>query len=253
MAEKRMFTMKIVDSDDFLEMPMSTQALYFHLNMRADDDGFLNNPKRIMRTVNASEDDMKILIAKRFVLCFESGVIVIKHWRMHNAIRKDRYHPTQYQDEMETLELKQNGAYTETGKRLATNLQPDGNQFATNDVQNGNQLATESRVDKSRVDKNSLNNNNTSHVTQEFDALWDLYPAGRKQGKKKALESYRRARKAGTSFEDVKSGIEAYVRYIEANRIEIQFVKQAGTFFNQNAWNDDWSSGKTVDDLEGIL
>lgn len=90
MAQKRMFTMKIVDSDAFLDMPMSAQCLYFHLNMRADDDGFIGNPKRIMRTVGARDDDMRILISKRFVLTFDNGVIVIKHWRMHNCISQKR-------------------------------------------------------------------------------------------------------------------------------------------------------------------
>ena len=103
MAERRMFTQKIVDSDAFLDMPLTTQALYFHLNMRADDDGFVNNPKKIQRMICASDDDLKLLIAKRFLLAFENGVVVIKHWRMHNLLRKDRYNPTQYQEYMEQL------------------------------------------------------------------------------------------------------------------------------------------------------
>lgn len=127
MAERRMFTKKIIDSDAFLDMPLSAQALYFHLNMRADDDGFVNGPRKIQRMVGASNDDMNLLIAKRFILTFESGVIVIKHWRMHNLLRKDRYTPTQYQDEYKRLETKENGAYTEA---LATNWQPNGNQMA---------------------------------------------------------------------------------------------------------------------------
>ena len=126
MAEKRMFTQKIIDSDAFLEMPLSAQALYFHLNMRADDDGFINNPKRIQRTVGSTEDDLKLLIVKRFVICFESGVIVIKHWRMHNTLRKDRYNPTQYQEELSHLKLKDNNSYTESGS-VATTWQPSGN------------------------------------------------------------------------------------------------------------------------------
>ena len=131
MAEKRMFTQKIIDSDAFLDMPLSTQALYFHLNMRADDDGFINNPKRIQRTVGASEDDLKLLIAKRFVICFENGVIVIKHWRMHNTLRKDRYNPTTYQEQLAMLEVKGNNAYTEKecGNHLATTWQPSGNRL----------------------------------------------------------------------------------------------------------------------------
>lgn len=112
MAERRMFTQKIIDSDAFLDMPLSTQSLYFHLNMRADDDGFVNNPKKIVRMIGASEDDFRVLIAKNFVLTFESGIIVIKHWKMHNYIQKDRYKPTVYADEKAMLDTKDNGAYT---------------------------------------------------------------------------------------------------------------------------------------------
>lgn len=114
MANKRMFTMKIVDSDAFLDMPLSTQCLYFHLNMRADDDGFVGNPKKIVRIINASQDDLKLLIAKRFVLTFENGVIVIKHWRMHNTLSTNRYNETQYLEEKSMLLLKENGSYSFT-------------------------------------------------------------------------------------------------------------------------------------------
>ena len=112
MANKRMFTMKIVDSDAFLDMPLSTQCLYFHLNMRADDDGFIGNPNKVMRMIGASQDDLKLLIAKRFVLSFEDGVIVIKHWRMHNTLSQNRYQETQYLDEKSELLLKENGSYS---------------------------------------------------------------------------------------------------------------------------------------------
>lgn len=133
MAERRMFTKKITDSDPFTEMPLSAQALYFHLNMNADDDGFLNNPKKIQRSIGASEDDLKLLIAKRFILTFEKGIIVIKHWRMHNLLRKDRYTATQYIEEKDTLMLQKDGSYTEKPPELpvATNWQPTGNQVAT--------------------------------------------------------------------------------------------------------------------------
>ena len=115
MANKRMMNMKICESDAFLDMPMSTQCLYFHFNMLADDDGFVGAPKSIMRSIGASEDDLKILIAKSFVLIFEdSGVIVIKHWRLHNTISKTRYHETSYLEEKRMLRLKDNGAYSFT-------------------------------------------------------------------------------------------------------------------------------------------
>ena len=107
-----MFAKTIVTSDAFLDMPPTARCLYFTLAVLADDDGFVNNPKSIMRQVGSTTDDMNILIAKKFVLVFESGVIVIKHWRIHNYIQADRYHPTKYQEEMSMLSLDENKAYT---------------------------------------------------------------------------------------------------------------------------------------------
>lgn len=116
MAERRMFARSIVESDAFLDMPLSARCLYFALGMGADDDGFIGNPKSVMRQATATQDDLKLLIAKRFVLSFESGVIVIKHWRINNYLRNDRYKPTTYVEELKTLALDDKGAYTE--KRL---------------------------------------------------------------------------------------------------------------------------------------
>lgn len=113
MAERRMFAKTIIDSDAFLDMPLSAQALYFHLSMRADDDGFINNPKKIQRMIGASDDDCKLLLMKRFIIAFESGVVVIKHWKIHNYIQKDRYKPTIYQEEMSLLTEKENKVYTD--------------------------------------------------------------------------------------------------------------------------------------------
>lgn len=112
MAERRMFAKTIIDSDAFLDMPLSAQALYFHLSMRADDDGFVNNPKRIQRVIGCNDDDYNVLVAKRFILTFESGIIVIKHWKIHNYIRQDRKKDTAYPEEMALLEEKENGAYS---------------------------------------------------------------------------------------------------------------------------------------------
>lgn len=111
MADKRMFSLKIVDSDLFLDMPLSSQCLYFHLSMRADDDGFVNNPKKIIKIIGANEDDLKILIAKGFVIVFDQGIIVITHWKINNFIRKDRYKPTMYIDQKQQLYQTENGAY----------------------------------------------------------------------------------------------------------------------------------------------
>lgn len=112
MGERRMFNKQITRSDAFLDMPRSTRLLYYDLNLDADDDGFVDKYKSIMRLTGASEDDLKILIAKSFVIPFETGVIVIKHWKINNLIRNDRHKPTTYQEEKSQLLLKENGAYT---------------------------------------------------------------------------------------------------------------------------------------------
>ena len=112
MAERRMFSKSVIDSDEFMDMPLSTQALYFHLAIRADDDGFLSNPKKIMRMICASEDDMKILKAKNFIIAFGTGIIVITHWKMHNYIRSDRYKETVHKEEKKLLSVTENGMYT---------------------------------------------------------------------------------------------------------------------------------------------
>ena len=158
MAEKRMFTMKIIDSDAFLDMPLSTQSLYFHLNMRADDDGFVNNPKKIQRMIGSSDDDLKLLIAKRFIIAFENGVIVIKHWRMHNLLRKDRYKPTLYQDEKKSLAIKENGAYTERINVIKTECLPDGNQTTTECLPMVDEMDAQDRLGKDRLGKISIEN-----------------------------------------------------------------------------------------------
>lgn len=111
MAERRMFAKTIIDSDAFLDMPMSSQCLYFHLSMRADDDGFINSPKKIQRIIGAADDDLKLLIAKKFIIPFDSGIVVIKHWKIHNYIRNDRKKETMYPEEMSLLDVKENGAY----------------------------------------------------------------------------------------------------------------------------------------------
>ena len=122
-----MFDLQIVDTDLFLEMPQSTQNLYFHLGMRADDDGFVGNPKRIIKTIGANEDDLKILFTKQFVIPFESGIVVIRHWKLNNYLRKDRYIETIYKEEKRMLNEDENGVYS-----LNENLGiPNGNQRYT--------------------------------------------------------------------------------------------------------------------------
>ena len=149
MAERRMFAKTIIDSDMFLDMPLSTQALYFHLSMRADDDGFINNPRKIQRMIGGSDDDLKVLVMKRFILPFDSGVVVIKHWKIHNYIRNDRYKETVYKDERALLEVKENGAYTE----ISTNGIPLG---IPSDNQSGYQMETQVRLGKVSLGEDSV-------------------------------------------------------------------------------------------------
>ena len=125
MANKRMYSKDITDSDPFIEMSSAAQALYFHLNQGADDDGFNNQIQMAMWKAHASIDDLKVLMAKNYIIRFENGVIVIKHWRLHNTLRKDRYTPTNYQEELRQLGIKENGAYTLGCQEVASWL-PDG-------------------------------------------------------------------------------------------------------------------------------
>lgn len=190
LAQKRMFTMKIVDSDAFLEMPLSTQCLYFHLNMRADDDGFIGNTKRIMKIIGASEDDLRLLIAKRFVLTFEDGVIVIKHWRMHNTLSRDRYAETSYTDEKKMLLLKDNGSYSLTGgnpiddtrliERSGRQTQQRRNKDATktlSDIDKGLDIELDKDKEKDNnliVSKDTIRQTDVQRVVEEWNKLQDV-------------------------------------------------------------------------------
>ena len=138
-----MFTKKITESDAFLDMPSSTQMLYFHFSMNADDDGFVNNPKKIQKMCGASDDDFKLLIAKSFIILFDSGIIVIKHWKMHNYIQADRYRPTDYVEEKSMLGIKSNKAYTLDVSKMDTEC-----------IHNG--YIGKDSIGKVSIDKNSI-------------------------------------------------------------------------------------------------
>ena len=164
MAERRMFAKTIVDSDMFIDMPMSARLLYYDLAMRADDDGFVNSPKKIMRFVGASMDDMNVLIAKQFIIPFESGVVVIKHWKIHNYIQKDRYKPTSYQAEKESLTLK-NGTYF-------TDDLPDVSKLDTECIKDVYSLDTQVRLGKDRLElgKDRVRDRDRDRERQELES-----------------------------------------------------------------------------------
>ena len=148
MAERRMFAKTIIDSDAFLDMSVTARLLYYDLSMRADDDGFVNSPKKIMRMVGASEDDLRMLAMRKFIIPFDNGVVVIKHWRIHNYIRKDRYNETNYSEQKELLEFDENGAYRLIEKQRLTDGIPMVDQRLTQ-VRLG-----KDRLGKDRLDKN---------------------------------------------------------------------------------------------------
>ena len=163
-----MFTKKITDDDNFISMSSSAQALYFHLNQSADDDGFTRQISMAMHKAHASEDDLKVLLAKRYVLRFESGVLVIKHWRMHNTLRKDRYTPTSYQEELDLLGIKKDGSYTlnlNSAERLPSGCQV----VATGKVSKVESSIEEYSVVESSENGNQENDNNSNENTENVD------------------------------------------------------------------------------------
>lgn len=164
MAERRMFSKTIIDSDNFIDMPLTTQALYFHLAMRADDDGFVNNPKKIQRMVCCTDDDMRLLIAKQFVIPFDNGICVIRHWKIHNYIRNDRYKPTIYLTEKSMLASDENGLYIE--KNI------DGIPI---DNQNVYQMETQDRLGKDRLDKDNISLSISPNEKIDCGGVVELY------------------------------------------------------------------------------
>ncbi|MGX6452721.1 hypothetical protein ACWM0J_01610 [Pediococcus acidilactici] len=180
MAQRRMLSKQITETDIFMDMPLSAQALYLHFIMNADDDGFIGNAKTILRMVGASNDDLKLLIAKQFILTFDDGITVIKDWRIHNYIQKDRYHRTMYKEHLEELEVNDNGAYIKE-KPMYTDC-----------IQDVSKMDTQVRLGKVRLGKD-INNSSSSDeqpdFEQEFEVVWKEYP--NKTGKKQAFNHYK--------------------------------------------------------------
>ena len=169
-----MFAKTIIDSDAFLDMPATTQLLYFHLSMRADDDGFINKPKSIMRMCMSNDDDMKLLIAKKFIIPFESGIVVIKHWKIHNYIAKDRYTETKYKEERNMLALDENKAYTASSPELST--EPN-----TECVQSVDDCETQDRIGKDREGKDRIGEGRVDYngIKDAYNTLCPSFPAVR--------------------------------------------------------------------------
>ena len=230
MAQRRMFSRKITESDQFLDMPMSAQSLYFHINMQADDDGFVGNVKTIKRMIGASDDDLKLLIAKQFLIPFETGIVVIRDWKIHNYIQKDRYTETFYQQEKAQLETVENKQYQK---------------MDTECIQNVSSSDTQVRLGKDRLGKDSQDNTNEhsdkpneSVLSERFDSLWKQYP--NKKGKPTAFTAYKKAIKTGTTDDEILKGIENYKKEIDLKRTDKQYIAHGSTWFNQKRWLDEY-------------
>lgn len=221
MAERRMFAKTIVDSDAFMDMPLSTQALYFHLSMRADDDGFINNPKKISRMIGCSDDDLKLLMAKSFIIPFESGIVVIKHWRINNYIQSDRYHKTVYQEEKDLLDVKDNNAYTlKKDPRIHNGYSSD-----TECIQDGYSSDTEVSIGKVSIGKVRLDNNNTivpfSDEIKEIIDYFNQKTGSRYTYKNKTNNSYIKARlEEGHTVEEFMTVIDKKTKAWKGTKME---------------------------------
>lgn len=221
-----MFAKTIIDSDSFLDMPLSTQALYFHLSMRGDDEGFVNNPKKLARMLGSGDDELKVLIAKKFIILFDSGVIVIKHWKMHNYIRGDRIKETNYSEERDMLLTNGNGSYTM--------IDDDVSQMSVTCPSNVS--IVEDRLGKDRLGKDIKQPCNAllaEVITEsDFDTFWKHYP--KKVGKDKALQAWNKKKH--------KPNIDAIVlalnNYKLSKTFKDGFVCNPATWINEGRWSD---------------
>ena len=216
-----MMSKKIIDTDNFLDMPQSTQCLYFHLLLRADDDGFIQSPKSIMRITGCKDDDLKLLIAKGFVIGFETGVIVIRHWRIHNYVQSDRYSKSEL-PEAKSVELK-NKVY----EVVEQPINPDNTCMDTKCIQNGYKMDTQIRIDKIREEENRIET--LCHVTHDdvdkshFEIIEYLnFKTGSKfkPTTKPYVQAIRSRLKEGYTVNDFKTVIDKKCREWQGTKLE---------------------------------
>lgn len=232
MAERRMFAKTIVLSDAFLDMPMSARCLYFTLGMFADDDGFVNSPRGIMRQCGASDDDLKVLLAKKFLLAFDSGVIVIKHWRINNYLRSDRYAETKYLDEKKSLIIDQNGAYVQPKEAGIPGGIPN-----SGIPRLGKDRLVEDSIGQDRLeeDKDTLTLTGSSICATDFDVFWAAYP--RKKNKEQARKAFQKLK--GVKLQELLDAIERQKRSRDWTKDGGQYIPYPATWLNAGGWQDE--------------
>lgn len=207
MANRRMFSLDVVNTDRFLEMSSSAQCLYFHLGMRADDDGFVSSPKMIAKIANCSEDDLRLLATKGYIIPLDKGVIVITHWKQSNYIQKDRYKPTMYQEEKALLTLGDDNAYT----------------LDTRCIHNVSEMETQVRLGKDSIDKDKT-------YMCAFESFWKAYP--RKKEKAKAYKCYQARLKDGFSEQELLNAAIEYARECKERKTDERYIKLGATFLS---------------------
>lgn len=217
MAQRRMFTLTVVDSDSFLDLPLSAQALYFHLSMRGDDDGFVNNPKKIQRSIGCNDNDFQCLIDNDFIIPFNSGIIVIKHWKMHNYIQKDRYKGTVYSTEKSLLTVNENNIY---------------NLMDTECIQDVSKTDTQVRIGKDSKDKSNIYVQNSA----EFEIFWNAYP--KKKDKKSAEKAFKKIAPDEELLKTMLNAIEEQKKSAEWQKENGQYIPHPATWLNGRRWED---------------
>ena len=243
-----MFSKEITTSDTFVDMPMSSQLLYFHLGMEADDEGFIGNAKMLSRAYGANSDDLSLLKAKGFIIMFENGVSVVKDWNLNNKIRKDRIKPTIYRSEKSLLNVDIDGAYY-LGNQMSTNVQPIGNQMSAQVRLGKDRLGKDSKDILSGSDEPDSTRIQKSECDQMFETIWKLYP--KKSGKANAKKDFDKAIKSGIDPELIKSKLEEYLKQIKAKQTPQQFIKQGSTWFHQSGWEDEYDFTPEVRQTNG--
>lgn len=232
MANRRMTNLEVIDTDAFLDMPQSTQLLYFHLNARADDDGFVSSPRKIMRSIGGQADDLRVLAGKKFIIIFEDGVCVLKHWRINNFIRKDIYNETKYLDHKKTLFIRPNGAYTQTNDNRAIPV-PRGH-FSQKHVDEA-LTGREPSKEKKRLDKKSKQ---TDHSPiGSFDDFWKEYP--KKVGKQKCLRWWKSHKPSPEFAQKMISAVQEQKQTEQWQKEGGSFIPHPYTWLNQGRWEDE--------------
>lgn len=232
MAQRRMFSLLVTDTDAFLDMPLSTQALYFHLGMHGDDEGFVGSPKRIARSIGCNADDLKVLAAKGFIIAFESGVVVIRDWNVNNTLQNDRFHKSIYTEERAQLSLTKGKRYEFASVMEPTCIQ-DGSNIDTGCIQNDSRMEPELNITKLNVTKPKINNSSDS---PDFEAFWKAYP--RKQGKGNARTAFKKAKAKGVPLEKMIQAIEQQKCSKQWKTDGGQFIPLPATWLNQERWDD---------------